>query len=168
MNPVTPSELAAFLATLKGAQPVSVSALTKTDARLPDGREVWKLNRVHSFNRFDYAGAVNRERTREGLTPDFTPKPRAWGRFVSAWLVEHKGQHYIPLRVLRTGRPTYFTRDAAGFLRYLKTDEVKPYLPPDTSGAAQGLDKPVICRDYRLDNLVSVSVAGKRLKLVRG
>ncbi len=167
MNPVTPSELAAFLATLKGAQPVSVSALTKTDARLPDGREVWKLVKAYSFARTRFADAVNRQRAREGVAPTFTPKPRSWGVREGDFLVTHKGAFYLPLRVLRTGKPAYFTRDGSGFLRYLKTDEVKPYLPPDNSAAAQGVAQPIICRDYRLDNLVSVSVAGKRLRIAR-
>ena len=63
-------------------------------------------------------------------------------------------------------RPVYFTRDAKGFLRYLSESVVKPYLPRENDGRNQGVEKPIVCRDYRLDSLVSVSVAGKRLRVV--
>ncbi len=166
-NLVTPPELAAFLGTLKGAQPISVSALTKADIKLPDGREVWKLVKAYSFARTRFADAVNRARQSEGLEPTFTPKPRSWGVRKGDFLVAHKDAYYLPLRILRTGKPAYFTRDEKGFLRYLKSELVTPYLPPDKSGDGQGVDKPIVCRDYRLDSLVSVSVAGKRLRVVK-
>lgn len=172
---LTVSALADYFATLKGAQPISISALTKADCKLPDGREVWKLAKVYSFNRADYRKAVQRRLDAQAalagtVAEPFTPKPRKWGSFVqgSRYLVEHKGQHYLALQVMRAAKPVYFTRDAGGFLRYLKNEVVAPLLPVRADeGAAQGLEQPITCRDYKLDNLVSVNVAGKRLRVER-
>lgn len=162
---ITPAQLAAMLAAMRGSQPITISALTRA-CKLPDGREVFKLARVHSFNRADHGAAVNRAQQGEGHMP-FVPAPRSWGRNVSQFLVsydhpKHGLRYYLPLRVLRADKPVYFARDAAGFLRYVPRDMVTPHLPPERAKAPHG----VVVRDYALDNLVSVHVRGKRLRVV--
>lgn len=165
---VTAEELKGLLLSRKGANFVSFES--ETDARLrktgnPFG-EVRKTSKVNGVINWEYAGAVNRQREREGRPVGddgevelFEPKPRKWGtRIKGTPFVENNGKLYVEVKVERTlAAPTY--RDADG--HELTAEQVAPFMPKRKKSSRQGVDKEVVLRDYSLGNIRRIKVNGE-------
>lgn len=163
---VSPAEVAQLLSSLNHATPVTFSALTVADT-LPNSPEILKLSSVSAFTGCHYEGSVNRQLLREGKGQlSFTAAARKWGTRTRPALVEHKGAAYLPAHVLGA-RTVYLVRAEDGTLRITTKDLIAKYLRKVESPRNQGVDKPIIYRDYSLANLVSLSFNRQRLRITR-
>lgn len=169
---VTVSQLFnALLALPARARPIGFSALTEIKASKTGNPFVgiFKLSRVSAFAGFDYENSVNRQLDREGKSQlHFTAAPRKWGTRISPLLVEHKGAHYLTVKVEKTRKPVYLVRDALlGTLRPVSKEIVAAFLPPSYHAANQGTDKEIVYRDYSLASLVSIALDKELYKVRR-
>lgn len=77
-------------------------------------------------------------------------------------LIEHtpkdsdEHRFYVQLMVLSHKKPTYFYKDSGKDLTADDLEYIKAYMPKRTEGARQGLKKPIIVRDYRVDNVTTI------------
>lgn len=172
---VTPDQLGLVLMAMRSAAPIAFSALVDARARKTgnDFGVIRKLSSVQAFTGASYEAAVNRQILREGaVAPAFEAKERQWGERLSPCLVrkEDTGDLYLAVHVLRASRPTYLYRptDKGGAWTPIAKDRIARFLPAEQSAAeAQGVEREVVYRNYRLDNLVSVSFGGKRYRVRR-
>lgn len=176
---VTPEQLGLILAKVTHAQPIGFTSLTDARARKtgnPYG-QVRKLVKRQAFVGFDYETSVGNARARQGMgadVPAFESKAHSWGERIadSCCLLRHPrtGELYLIVKVERECRPTYLTQQPSGVWSPVDTALVAPFLPMDESDVTanrQGLDRPVVYRQYRLDSLVTLTMAGQRYRIRR-
>jgi hypothetical protein len=136
----------------KGA--TAVTLVTRTETTLPC---VYKVARVNGMIGFRYENSVNNQLDREGKEADFVAKPRKWGTHIEGTpLVEHKGNYYLELKVENS--LDYRYESIAGI--ELDKDEINKQLPPKKSYPNQGTDKAIILRDYKVENILSMTYRG--------
>ncbi len=172
MPTINRAKLLALLLEVRGAQPISFTALTSV--KVPkDAPVIKKLSRVNAFLS-SYENAVNRERVREGRDEElFVAKPRKWGHHISAHVIAHTTKdgalkHYLSAQILKARPPIYLVETApfqAGKRKRLigvPKEQIEQWLPPKVSQAeAQGIEKEIIHRDYDLSSISSASFGGK-------
>ena len=130
-----------------------------------EGRLV-KVSRVNGFLNWIYANSVNRQRDREGHTEEFTAEPRKWGERVKGTpFVRHTNKAgerkvYLELKV-ENSLDSWYELDGEKIDRNL----IVPFLAPRKESARQETEKPIICRDYSLDNVVSINYGGESYAL---
>jgi len=165
MKAITQPELLATLDGIKGATFATI--VTETDARLkktgnPFG-PVRKVSRVNVTLGFQYASAVNRQRTREGSEADFESAPRQWGERVTPMLVEHKGRTYLETKVENVYSTEYYTTDG----RKLSREDVAPFLPSRSGSSRQKTEKEIVVRDYAIDSIRSLAMKGEEFIMLQ-
>jgi len=111
-----------------------------------------------------YGNAVNRQRIREDSEPEFTPKPRAWGRRLEGSpFVLHKGRLYLEVKPQRILSTEY--QDADG--NVIPDDEyLEGFKPAKSSNAEhQGVSEEgeVRCLDYGVNGIREIRMGGERL-----
>ena len=149
------------LLTIKGACIVTIHTETEPAMRKTDNPYIGvvKHSAVNGIINWIYERSVNRQRFREGLPTDFTPFPRKWGkRIVGTPLVEHKGQHYLEMKVQKA-QARYFLGT-----REVTSEEIRPYLRP-ASPSRQGVENEVILRDYALENIKAIVYGGEATEI---
>lgn len=178
---VTVSQLREILNGISHAMPIAFSALVDAKAKKtgnPYG-DISKLSRVQAFTGADYEKSVNRQLDREGKTQlEFTAKERSWGERVSPALVQNGGKFYLVAQVLKTAKPVYLVRkpwklnapNTGTILREqiltpIAKEAIAAFLPAVRPATNQGTEKEVVYRNYSLENLISVSVNGLRLRV---
>lgn len=67
---------------------------------------------------------------------------------------EHR--FYVQLAVLSHQKPTYFYLDNGKDLTDADLEYIRQYMPKKKEGSRQGLSKPIIIRDYRVDNVKTI------------
>jgi hypothetical protein len=156
----TLGELKAALASRKGTSFVTIVA--ETDPRMnkrgnPYLGRVTKRSTVNGAIGWLYPSSVNRQREREDLQADFESHPRKWGeRIKGTPFVEHKGSTYLELKVENV-LETQYLLDGEPVDRSV----IQEWLPKRKSeGQRQEVATPVICRDYKLDTIKSISMNG--------
>lgn len=172
---VSLEELKDILAARKGAQIVTFVASVEPEMRKGSGESrnpylgrVRKVSTVNGVVNWNYQNAVNNQREREDLSPDFEPEPRKWGvRVKGLPFVVHtrKGEEvprtYLEVKVQRVLETIYLVDNQP-----VEKAVLEPWLPaPREEGARQGVENPVILRDYALDNLEAITVSGQALVL---
>ncbi len=167
---ITHAQMIAMMAALRGATFVTFEARTVPDlyVRHPQTREmnpflgnIVKIAQVNGTINFIYENAVNRQRTREELEADFEAMPRQWGRrIVGTPLVEHKGNHYLEVKVERSITHYYTTLDGAP----LPTEQVERFRKP-TGRSRQGVEREIILRDYGIHNIVEMRMQSEQYQL---
>lgn len=195
MTTITTSQLCDLLAGVKSATPISFTALTVVDklrrkalvmdygsevipatppvaSRNPRMVEVpWrtlrKLVKVNAFTANRFEGAVRRQEVRESQSPTFTSGARLWGhQWKDAPALILRGEHvYLAAQVGHVTKPVYLAPSPDGVLRVIATHLVEPFLPGDTSGRKQQLERPIVRRDYRLDHIRSLTMGGERYRI---
>ncbi len=79
---------------------------------------------------------------------------------LSKALIEHtkddEHRFYVQLAVLSHRPPTYFYKDSGKPLSDADLNYIRQYMPKKTEGTRQGLKKPIIVRDYRVDNVKTI------------
>lgn len=156
-------QLVSLLMANKGATAVTIVARTEPDMRKtgnPYIGQVFKVSRVNGFIGFRYENAVNNQLAREGEATDFVAKPRSWGVHVPGTpLVEHKGNYYVELKVEKSLDHRF--EDASGNeLDDATLDLVKQFIPVKNKPMSQGTEKEVICRDYKVATILSITYRG--------
>lgn len=82
-----------------------VSLKTRTPVRMrktnnPFHGRVEKISTIRGLIGFKYQNSVNSKRKAEGNDTEFVAGPRPWGRRIEgAPVVEHKGKHYVEVKV---------------------------------------------------------------------
>lgn len=154
---ISASNFVAMLYSVRGATMVSFIASTEPRLRagnpFPGLRKVSKIGGVLNFN---YAAAVNRQREREGMTPDFVAEPRKWGQRVEGTpIVTHNGKFYVECKVEKSEVVAYIMPD----LSPVDPDEVAKWLPA-RHGGRQAVEKTIILRDFAVENIRSIRMKG--------
>lgn len=161
------SQLAQILRGVSHAMPIAFAALVNVKARKtgnPFG-DIAKFSRVQAFTGFDYESSVNRQLSREGKDQlTFEAKERSWGERISPALVENNGKLYLVAKIERTAKPIFLTR-RNGFLSVTPKEMVAPFLPPSRPATNQGTEKEIVYRNYSLESLISLSIAGRKLRI---
>ena len=105
MRSITQSQLLDLLLSLKGCEPITISAMTEVKSRY--GKTLYKLSRINGMTGADYERAVNR------LVP-YTAGPRPWGIRISPHVVTHtveaKKRYYLTVKIERSLSHTYLAR----------------------------------------------------------
>ena len=164
---VNESQAGEVLLAVKGAQPISFTALVDAKARKtgnPFG-EIRKLSKVLAFTGFDYEASVNRQLDREGkgqLT--FAAAERSWGERIAPAVVRNNGKLYLVAKVERTHKPVYLVRQG-GFLRIIAKELIAPFLPPVRHAENQGTEKEIVYRNYSLANIASFRIGGQAYRI---
>jgi hypothetical protein len=173
MRQINVKELAEVLESLRGATFTTIMARTKPDfvgGKKSPVANVYKIAGVNGVINWSYGNAVNNERTREnkplnhsGNVEFFTPEPRKWGVRLTDGrgrllpTVEHKGNKYLELKVQKSLSYGYFDQDG----NKVDNEVVAPYLRQKVEGRRQEVDRPVILRDYKLENIKAIRLFGE-------
>lgn len=176
MRAVTVSELEVILEGLRGATPVTILARTKPDfvgGKSSPMNGVEKSARVNGIINWSYQNAVNNQRAREDQPLDsngelefFVPEARKWGERLHDAIgrllptVEHKGKKYLELKVQRSLGYGFYRGNER-----IPSEEVLPHIRQKVEGRRQEVERPVILRDYALENIKAIKI-GKELLVV--
>jgi len=170
MPTLSKSELVDHLMGLRGAKFTTIVAETDPRMRKTGNPYVGatKISRVNGVVNWIYQNAVNNQRCREnqpldhqGEVEHFEPEPRKWGTRLRhdsghvAPLVEHKGKHYLELKVERSLGHEYRLNGET-----LDPQAVAEFLPQRKEGARQKVDNPVVLRDYSIENICQITIDG--------
>jgi hypothetical protein len=156
--------VATVRATVKGTTPVSIESVTVPKMRKTgnpfNGKEVLKHATMFGLMGFDYENSVNSLARKEGKE-EREAKPRAWGKLTSDRLfVEHKGQHYLRMKVQGTKNIRY-TVDGVETPK----SELEAWLPkPRKSSTQADLVGEVVERDIKLENVKAMRFKGMEIK----
>ena len=138
----------------------TIPSMRKTDNPFYDTANkafvVRKVSTVHGMINWIYGNAVNNQRVREDKEATFTPDPRKWGMRVSKTpFVEHKGQLYLEMKVVKSLGSVLLD----GNNNEVDWSSVSPFMATNPNeGARQDIDKKVILRDYKMENIVEVHI----------
>jgi hypothetical protein len=155
------NELRDNLMQMKGAVICTVNAETTPKMRKTDNPyvDVVKVSSVNGIINWIYEDAVNKQRSREELEPNFTAFPRKWGnRIKGSPLVEHNGNYYLEMKV-QSAQAQYILGNEE-----IAVSELIPYFY-DRSKSRQGVEKEVVLRDYALENIKSIKYAGQLIEI---
>jgi hypothetical protein len=131
-----------------------------------------KRSRVNGIiGAWNYTNSVNNQRVRESdaetveeveAVPVFEALPRAWGeRLAGTALVHHKGQHYVEVKVERAIETVYVIDGEEATPEQIA--DLRRFLSKrDNEGQRQEVEKVIILRDYKLDNIRAVRVNGEQ------
>jgi hypothetical protein len=149
------------LSVVVGPTPATIVAETpvkmnKTDNPFYD--QVTKVQESNVFINFSYENAVNKRLTKEGKEADFEAQPRKWGVHVPGTpLVLHKGQYYLEAGFITKNAPK------ASYMHNgepIDKELFERYVPVKKSSGNQGLEKEVVIRDFKLENVRSIKMNG--------
>lgn len=160
---VTINQLEKLLFSINGAKAVRVLTSTQLRMRKTNNQYydlVQKLQEHSAFLNFNYEAAVNRQRAREDKRAAFTAQPRAWGvRLPNSCLVFHNNQYYMEAKVEQSGLAQYTFRG-----RPIDYSVIESFCPP-RAAPNQGIDKPVIVRDFSTLSVLEVVIDGTRYRV---
>lgn len=159
---LTKGELVAMLSGIRGATFATIT--TETDPRLRKTgnphSNVRKVSRVNVCIGFQYANSVNNQREREGSDPDFEAAPRQWGiRIPGTVLVKHEGSGkvYLETKVERSLDYRYILPNGQD----IPEDMIAPFLPKRAESERQETAKPILVRDYAIENIKAIALKGE-------
>ena len=182
MKRITQSQLIALLDAFKGMLPLGVeteTAPSKMRVKNNPNRDALKRCKGNLTTGCNYGNAVLREGDRQGVKSDFKAGPLP--RKDDAWLIVNKVIYNPRLRqfYLRTESTPgqreasqmrlvgYFTPSGSP----IPADEIKPFLPQSKESQKQqesGLNETVWVRDWKLESLKSVTIAGVKYQISQG
>jgi len=100
-------------------------------------------------------------------TPDFESKGRKWGERIDGVEVVHNELKYITIYFVANNIPKV-TYTYEGVDLDIKDAKFDPYRKPEKAeGALQGLDKPIVPRDYKLSSVNAMTLSGETYILRR-
>jgi len=178
MATLTTAELTNNLCSMDKTVLATVRTVTVPEMRKTNNPFYGKVVKVQdlsaSVGSWNYQRAVNNRRQKEWqkalLSDETTPQPaefvseaRKWGtRVPNTPFVEHKGQLYVELSVHKCLRQVYLDDQGNPVSKEL----LEPYLQKSQDGGRQDLDNPVILRDVKVCNIVSVTYGGDTVEVV--
>lgn len=145
---------------LKGAKVLTLVTNTLPKLKSPMNGKVRKIAQVNGMINWIYENAVNRQRIKEGIEPDFIAFPRQWGiRIRGTPFVEHNGKMYLELK-----REKVLSEEYYNLLGDTITEQIENYLIP-SGRSRQGVIKQIVLRDYAIESIESVIYSGQCITL---
>lgn len=112
-----------------------------------------KHQHVHGLICFNYENSVNRQMP-EGYR-DFKAGPRVWGqRLGETPLVEHKGEYYLEVLVIREIEPPFYKMGD----EFIDAKDIEPFLKSRRDDHA--IVRP---RDFKIKGILQVHMSGEEL-----
>jgi hypothetical protein len=159
----TKDSILQFFLNFNGHSLIGLTILT--DARLkktgnPYGK-VLKKTRLLANIGFHYANSLDNQAKREEKEIDFQVQARRWGkRLENCPLVEHKGNYYLEAKIEETFEVNYFLENGAP----IEKSAIEEFLPKKSESSTQDeLEKKVILRDIKLENILSMRTGGESI-----
>ena len=163
MKTISRTELIQKLNEIKGATFISVDITSEPRMRKtgnPYMGATKTLSLSGAFN-FDYENSVNAQLEREGKEANFESQGRSWGKREGN-LIEHKGNYYIQLKVQGASDPVFRFNGVE-----IEKSVLEPFLQESHKPHTQDeLEKEVVVRDVKLENVKAIRVAGEELLVV--
>jgi len=156
------------LAERKGARIISLVTVTEVFLK-PEGKEkfgkVFKLSHINGIVNFNYENSVNKQREREGVTPDFVAQPRKWGTKLEGMpFISHvrktDGAHelYLEIKIENIIDVAYRSQDG----KVISDGDLWQYIrKTSTNLGHQKITKEVILRDININNIILIIIDGK-------
>lgn len=167
MKRINQEQFRVILSALKGATPITFTAITEPDMYKKDNPFFGRIQKMFSANVMIgviYENSVNTARAKEGNEEEFVAKPRKWGQRIHGTpLVEHKGQYYMETRFLNTPHSPTFFLDGKEIDKSLIAEWLKD---SGSNAEHQGLEKEIIIRDYKLGNIKEAKLLGEHYVIV--
>lgn len=138
-----------------GTQIVTIT--TQTEHKLKKswtGGTVFKISQVNGMIGYNYENSVNNQLEREGKERDFQAESRPWGTRISPNFVEHKGNHYLTIKVEKTTPPVYLDKDG----NEIDRETLRAHEYAKSRSSRQGTENAVIHREYKLDSILSINM----------
>jgi len=109
-----------------------------------------------------------KESDAEGVTPpDFTAAERKWGVREDGVIVTHKDETYITVHCVANNKPTTAFVAPTGQIVNPYEEKFSSWLKPKSEeGERQGLDKPIVHREFKLSSIKEYVVCGDTYKIV--
>lgn len=162
------SKLESILSTVNGATFIGMD--TTTTPILTGGKKNPMQGRVRKHNTGanimvfqnknsnSYDNMVKRRLEKEGKDPvSFKLSPRKWGtRVPNMPIVEHKGEQYLEVIFLKTGRSSY-TLDG----QPIDKDSIEGLKDTSQNDGQGGLNDTVIIRTFKVSSIDRLKVSGK-------
>lgn len=145
----------------RGAQFITLHTRTVPDmlkTNNPFYGQIEKLAKVNGVANWIYENAVNNQRIREELEPDFEAIPRCWGARVPGLpLVINDGgdKLYLELKVQSVLEETYLHKG-----KTIAYEEIQCFLRPARESSRQGVEREIILRDYTLTAIEKIVIGG--------
>ncbi len=162
---ITTSQLETLLLGVKSSTFVTITTYTLEDKMNknvegtpnPFYKQLYKRSKVNGTIRFYYDRAVNKKRDKEDKDPDFVALPRSWGEWIdgSPLVISDKGN--VSLVIMIKSREHQYEQNG----EIIPTEIVDPWLRETQEGTRQGLDNPVVYRNFRLDNITNINMNGE-------
>ncbi len=158
------SQLFEVLNEIKGAKFATI--VTETEPKMKKtgnpflNSNIIKKSEVNITLNFIYENSVNNQRKKEGNTEEFHAKPRQWGsRIPKTSFVIHKGSIYVEAKInAKPKEVRYFSNGK--LMNEAQVELLKPFLPTSNSSSRQEVEKEVIVRDFKLENIVELKLNG--------
>lgn len=151
-----------FVDLIKGSKGATfITFIAETTPKLPKSNpyhgRLTKRSEVNAQINFNYENAVNNRLQVEGKDKDFETKGLKWGdKNYCNSIVENKGEFYLQVRVLKSLESEYFVDG-----KLADKNEIKNHLPERKSYAdAQGVEKEIVVRTYKISNIKEVTMNG--------
>ena len=168
---VSYTELIELLCGIDHAIPIGVVTATEPKMRKTNNEfygRVTKITESNVFTNVDYAAAVNRQREREGATPDFTAAQRAFGDRIRVngrptCVIEYDkkdGQHVNYLEVHFYGHLKTESRYLLDGRTPIDKSEFREFLQIPAKADRQALETDRIVRTYDIRNVIEVRING--------
>jgi hypothetical protein len=181
-----------MLFNVRGAKPVTI--VTRTEPTLTGGKKcpfagLVKVSTVNGMINFNYENAVNRQRSREGNAEVFESASRKWGKrlYETPETAARRNPRHLPF-VAKNWKEDTITVDefneipndelylemkvenSGDYIYMLNGEEipkekVAPYLPKKKEGERQDVEKTVILRDYKIENVEQITIDGESYKI---
>jgi hypothetical protein len=158
----TQKELVGFFNGIKSEQRATVVMRTPVKLKKTGNpyQEVFKVQTVVVDLNVSYEQKVNEERMiQNGDTSEtFKAQARKWGVHVNGAIIEKEDKFYLSaIEVSKIGTPIYEHNGST-----LEHAQIEPFLPSvSASSGKHGLEEAVKYRNYKLDNIIGLSIDGK-------
>lgn len=168
---INQAQLAEILGNVKGATPITISALVSARARKTGNpyKDVLKLSKVNGMTGANYEASVNRQQMREGHAATFEVKARSWGERIGPALVkgtkEDPEKLFAVIQIQSSAEPIYFGQQSSGRLLHVAKSKIADFLPEHTRTGNQGTEKEIVYRNYALENIAALSIGGKKYRV---
>jgi hypothetical protein len=162
---------------------VTIVSRTEPAMRKTDNPFIGKLFKVSTLSgtiNWQYGHEVNRQREREGgfaivdgspvvaAVEEFKAHERKWGtRIENSPFVEHKGQHYLEMKVSESNGHEY--RDENNELVTGDTlEHAKTFFSKRSESSRQKVENKIVLRDYRLDRVTAITLHDSGMTFITG
>lgn len=154
----------------QGAKPVSITAVTIPGQKNNEFKPIYKVSRINGMIGANYENSVNRQREREEKPADFV-RGSGWGTHLSPSLVQ--GANGISLQIQPSLKkmgehPSVYVGTQGGKFIVLSKEQYDPFIykAKDGEGSTQqGVDRAVVLRRVRLDNIVGITISGTEYRI---